>query len=78
MTKSLVPSEEQTTEAKVVEADVGALEAAQIGPEFVQTCPFGLYAVAASLLPSAEEATDNHGSEGAALEIHVNPEFVDV
>ena len=50
----------------------------QIVPEFVQTCPLPEYATAASLVPSAEDATEYQFLTGAEFEIHVAPESVDV
>jgi hypothetical protein len=51
--------------------------AVQVVPKFVETYILSLYAAAASFVPSAEEATENHCLPTGLLVVHVRPELVE-
>jgi hypothetical protein len=72
---SLAPSADEATADQAT--PITGLFEAQVLPPLVEVKTKPLYATAASLFPSAEEATDCQGASGAVVFVQVAPAFVD-
>jgi len=71
-----VPSDDDATDDQFM---TGALVAAiQVAPEFVEIQIEPVFATAASLFPSDEDATALQIAKGAEFDTQVAPEFVEV
>jgi hypothetical protein len=75
----MFPSAEEATDLQVIMALTGRLFEVQVLPEFVEVYIESFWAAATSLVPSAEEATDDQYFAGVPdAADQVPPEFVEV